>query len=74
MRGCDFPLINNGRASSFVLLWSEILNLGHCEEMTPLCMRTASERGGGGVGPVKAMLIDDAASDYEHRISTLGLV
>ncbi len=27
-----------------------------------------------GVGPVKAMLIDDAASDYEHRISTLGLV
>lgn len=42
--------------------------------MTPLCMRTASERGGGGWGPVRAVLIDDAASDYEHRISTLGLV
>lgn len=72
--GCDFPLINHGTASSFVLLRSEIQNLGHCEEMTPLCMRTASERGGGGWGPVRAVLIDDAASDYEHRISTLGLV
>lgn len=29
-RGCsDFPLINIGRAGSFKLLWSEILNLGH---------------------------------------------
>lgn len=36
MKGCDFPLINNGRASSFVLFRSAILNLGHCEEMTPL--------------------------------------
>lgn len=77
MRGCDFPLIRNGRASSFVLLQSEILNLGHCEEMTPLCMRAASEReeeAWGGGGAVKAMLIDDSASDYEHRISTLGLL
>lgn len=36
MKGCDFPLINNGRASSFVLFQGAILNLGHCEEMTPL--------------------------------------
>lgn len=35
-------------------------------------MRTASEREGGG-GACQTM-IDDAASDYEHRISTLELV
>lgn len=69
-RGCAFPLINSGRARSFELLWSKILNLGHSQEQ-PRCERE-------GAGPVNSpsppfsVMIDDAVSDYEHRISTLG--
>lgn len=37
-------------------------------------MRTASEREGGGGACQNHSMIDDAASDYEHRISALGLV
>lgn len=61
--------------SSFVLFRSEILNSGHCEEMTPFCWCTATEGGWGSwvmVGvrwAVKPMVIDAAASDYEHRIN-----
>lgn len=36
------------------------------------CRQAAGEEEG--EGPVKSTLMDDAASDYEHRISTLGLV
>ena len=52
------------------------LNLGHCEEMTPPPLSSHMNKslcGKAGVGPVKSMLIDDAASDYEPRISTLKL-
>lgn len=68
-----FPLIFNGREILFVLLHSEKFWIEDTEKQWPLYAQK-KKREEAGEGSVKTMLIDDAASDYEHRMSTLRFV